>query len=77
MRSHVLTALDGCHWRPPDTDRFKINVNAAWTINGAGVGGLIRDLSCKVRILFTVVLAHSHFPKHAEIVVIHEGLCLA
>lgn len=71
-----MPALDGCHWRPPDKDRFKLNVNAAWKTDGADIGGLIRDYLGRVRIPFTVVLSHSHSLEHVETVAIHEVLRL-
>lgn len=68
---------DGCHRRSSETDRFKLNVDAAWIADSGGVGGLIRDHFNRMRISFTVALAQSLSPEHAETVTIHEGLCLA
>lgn len=45
-----------------------------WKADGAGIAGLIRDHLGKVRLLFTVALAHLYSPKHAETIAIWEGL---
>ncbi|KAI5676055.1 hypothetical protein M9H77_07005 [Catharanthus roseus] len=37
-----IWACNKIRWGPPDTNRFKLNVDTAWKLDGAGVGGLIR-----------------------------------
>lgn len=73
----AVPSPDGCHWRPLEIERFKLNIDAAWTVNCAGIGGIIRDHLERVQISFTTALAHSHSPEHAETIAIREGLRLA
>lgn len=54
-----------------------MNVNAIWTTDGAGVGGLIRDHFGRVRISFTVALTLSHSQERTETVAIRESFRLA
>ncbi|KAI5663286.1 hypothetical protein M9H77_22609 [Catharanthus roseus] len=63
--------------KPPDTDRFKLNVDVAWTSDGASVVGLIRDYLARVRISFTVAFVNLHSLEHAETVANGESICLA
>lgn len=71
MRQLVVLEEDGCHWRPLDTDRFKLNVDTAWIADGTNVGGLIGDHLGRVQISFIVALAHSHSLEHTKTVAIH------
>lgn len=32
---------DGCHWRPPDPRKFKLNMDATWNDDSVVAGGLI------------------------------------
>lgn len=76
MRLPIASTQDRCHWRPPHANRFKMNVDATWTVDGAGVGSLTRDHFGWVRLSFKVALALSHSPEHAETVVLREALRL-
>lgn len=39
-RRSTLSLLDGCHWRPPDSRRFKLHVDASWSKSNARYGAL-------------------------------------
>ncbi|KAI5675866.1 hypothetical protein M9H77_06816 [Catharanthus roseus] len=81
IRSNVQLPIaltqDGCHSRPQDSNRFKLNVDAAWIAVGAGVVDLIRYHSGRVRLSIIVALDFSHSSEHAETVVIREGFRMA
>ena len=34
-------------WQPPEYGSFKLNTDAAWTINNAGIGVILRDHEVK------------------------------
>lgn len=40
---NVVPSSDGCHWRLPDSRKFKFNVDTAWNVDNSSIGGLIRD----------------------------------
>lgn len=61
---------------PSEIDQFKLSVDDAWTMDGVGIGRLIRDHLGRVHIPFTTALAHSHSPEHVETIAIHKGLHL-
>ncbi|KAI5676888.1 hypothetical protein M9H77_07838 [Catharanthus roseus] len=63
--------------RPLDLGKFKLNIDAAWSVDSSGVGGLIQDHQGQVRLSFTTKLVHSTSPGHFETVAIQEGLWLA
>lgn len=76
-RHLVLLAQEERYWRPPNMSRFKLNIDAAWTADSAGVGGLIMDHFGRMRFSFTIALASSHSPKHVEMIAIVEGFRMA
>lgn len=86
VEEHYLPSVSGesvtlffyrCYWRPPDSGKFKFNIDATWNVDSSIAGGLFRDHQGQVRFFFTRKLVHSPSAEHAKIVAIREGFRLA
>lgn len=46
--------------------KLKLNVDASWFIQAAGIGGVLHNHEGQVRLMFTKVLSHSPSPEYAK-----------